>query len=286
VLHLAFISANGVSKAAALHKLSYDFCLGVAIYYCYFNKVIIDPCRQYTRIKHGILDVSRVLDGFNVDEYFIKTPDRLLRCLAKDAKCRKYGVNLHASYIKEVIMRNRFVLHPERLAVKFPQSLFDKFFIHGYANQSFNILHNECDIMHMLFPMFTRKASHIETMRRACKLVTVRHTECERELMHIQYFDPAKRVSILPVYWENHLRTSFLDDLLREDFISTHAAHRYINEYGECNRDRYSIDIRKYIQCLSFVVNSSVVEVLDIRWWEDIVATAEAQRQNLRMLTM
>lgn len=273
-----FIEGDRASRkekmAAALTKMAKDYALGMIVFYCYFNHMLIDPLRQSSRIKAGILDVALIFDEeFNIDQFFATYPDRMLVLLAKDAKCARYDLILDSSFIKEAISRNIGHAHSALLERKFPQALFDKLFIHGFSLHAFMVLH-QCDLMHVLFPMFSKTKKDIGIMRRACLMVFDRYQHLEK----LHKFDPSKRVPMLPIEQENYLRITFIHDLMHDKFFELHPPLRYLNEELEENELLFRNDVYAFLFQSSFTINKNVIHQTQDNWWKEMKEYCDTHR--------
>lgn len=269
----------GSDRAAALYQSTKNYALGWSIYYCIFNEFIIDPCRQYTRIKQGILDFSRILDdSFNSNQFFKQYPDRMLQCLAKDAKYRHYNKPLQSSAIKEDIIANKQYLHGETLSKKFPQSLFDKLFLRGY--DILTIAYDQCDIMHLLFPMMQKIKADVFAIYNACLTVNQQHQRMVSVLIDNNAFNPAERVPVLSGSQENELRILFLDTLLKQKFFDLHETSHYTGA-GGYRYDLFKTDVTHFVGRCSFNFYGKILQKLTEDWWPMMVERIQNEQQHV-----
>ncbi len=277
-LDITFVPAKGANMAPALHQRTLDVGIGIAIYYCIFTKSLVDPCRIYTRTKNGVLDVMRNLDPkFNIDQFFQEHPDRMLTVLFEDALCRKYEVFLEASFIKQVILRNRYHLIGDSFKNKLSQDIFDNLFINGFAH--FTILHDEYDMMHILFPMFQRNRHDYKIIRFACEQIIERYQECEKKFQ----FDRTTRILKLPESTKHNLRLEFINALLKQKFMETHYLGRYATSDEYFEHQSLGDDIVAYLGRSSFDFDRQTVIDLELEWSNEINALKCSDRARIHL---
>jgi hypothetical protein len=248
-IEIAFIPGEVNDRASQLKRLAKEFGINMTLYYDPLTKTILDPLCQYKRItQQRELDVCQVL-SVNMNNYFSEFPERILDSIYKVAKYRRHQVQLAMSAdVIESIGNNKAALK-EIAQHKLPLARFDKLFIMGHARFAFQLLHDQFDLISILFPMLA--CEHVKSLNAACISID--------DVVNALPAEAMTKVQL------EKLRGKFVADALFGSFGSEVDLQKYKQD-----KELFYIDCCCFINRINFYVNDSLLNQIQDIWWDRI----------------
>ena len=245
---------------ATLRQLARDFGINLILYYDTLSNTIIDPLNQYQRIsEERTLDVGQVC-SIDMRTYFKDKPERILDCVYKVAKYRKHGVQFTMSDdVKSAIIDYQL---SQRTAVcgKIDIIRFNKLFMQGHATEVFTIMHQQLQLLPILFPQIA-----------AADLVLL-HKLCTTS-------DAMINLSTDVVLSENDrqlLRSSFIAIGLYPSFTGAHDASALLE-----NKNGFYTECAKFLRKRFIYISDELMNHVQNKWWDRLTFDAEPTHVSL-----
>jgi hypothetical protein len=243
-LELAFLPAVDGARAQHLRLLARQFGINLTLYYDPFSQMIVDPLVQFQRIlNERKLDVCQVL-SVNMDNYFTENPDRILDCIYKVAKYKKYNVELIISDHVNDSINNHAKIMQSGLKSKFHLNKFDKLFLCGFSVNSLQLLCKRYDFITTLFPMI--KSEHLPVVQQTC-------------LSFDNWINSQEQIKITL----QTLRTEFITNVFYPLFISNKNIFKYYED-----EDQLYKDCNIFLREMNFYITDELVNLVQDAWWK------------------